>query len=595
VGIVDEDIERVRTGADIVAIASERLALRKSGQRWVGLCPFHPEKSPSFSINGEANLYYCFGCQAKGDVITFVREIEHLDFVGAVEWLAARQGVQLRYDNQRESGDRKRRSRLVEAMESAVEWYHDRLLSAPDAAHARGYLRSRGYDGDTVRAYRMGWAPDDWDALARALKLPDDVFKDTGLGFLNRRNRQQDAFRARVLFPIFDAQGDPVAFGGRVLPGGDGPKYKNSPQTALYDKSKVLYGLNWAKGEVVAAGEVLVCEGYTDAIGFAQAGLGRAVATCGTSLTEDHVRLLKRFAPRVVLAFDADAAGQGAAERFYEWEDRYEVQVAVADLPPGADPGDLARTDPDRLRQAVAGAKPFLEFRLERVLGGADLTSAEGRARAAERALALIREHPSELVRDQYVMAVGFRCQIDADRLRAGLARPGLIATADRATRAERPPRREEIEGPELMLLRLAVHDPEAVAAAVDLAVLDAGAPVLFEDEVHLAAYRALAGATSLHAAIEAADPAAADLLQRVAVEEVTGLDAGDVVRLLVRQAATRALTSLEAVIRATPEVDLVRAADWLRRRMEELFDPDAGRLAVGQLVPWLLERAEEG
>ena len=195
--------------------------------------------------------------------------------------------------------------------------------------------------------------------MARALRLPDDVLVDTGLGFLNRRGGQTDAFRGRLLFPIFDANGDPVAFGGRVLPGGEGPKYKNSSGSAIYDKSKVLYGLNWAKADVVNADEVVVCEGYTDVIGFAAAGVPRAVATCGTALTIDHLRTLQKFARRVVLAFDADAAGQDAAARFYQWERDLDLDIAVAALPVGVDPGDLAQSDPERaLQGAVADAVP---------------------------------------------------------------------------------------------------------------------------------------------------------------------------------------------------------------------------------------------
>src|SRR5439155_3176170 len=250
VGILREDVDRVRASTDFVQIASEHIALKKVGQRYVGLCPFHAEKTPSFSVNAHENLFYCFGCQAKGDIITFVREIQHIEFAEAVERLAARAGIQLRYDQAAVSHERQRRTKLIEAMERAVEWYHQRLLTAADAAPARSYLRSRGYDGDVVRAYRVGWAPDDWDALARALSLPVDVLRDSGLGFINRRDRPQDAFRGRVMFPIFDARGEPVAFGGRLLPGGEGPKYKNSAETAIYSKSRVMYGLNWAMADV---------------------------------------------------------------------------------------------------------------------------------------------------------------------------------------------------------------------------------------------------------------------------------------------------------------------------------------------------------
>ena len=230
-GILADDIARVRAATDFVAVASEHIALKRVGRRWVGLCPFHTEKSGSFSVNAEEGLYYCFGCGAGGDAIRFVQEVEHLDFADAVERLAARAGIQVHYDTVAVSQERQRRATLLEAMEKAVEWYHQRLLTGRDAAPARSYLRSRGYDGDVVRAYRLGWAPDDWDALSKALHLPTDVLHDCGLGRINKIGRQQDEFRARLLFPIFDVRGDAIAFGGRALPGAQGPKYKNSPES----------------------------------------------------------------------------------------------------------------------------------------------------------------------------------------------------------------------------------------------------------------------------------------------------------------------------------------------------------------------------
>jgi DNA primase len=589
VGIVAEDVERVRAASDFVQIASEHIALKKVGRRWQGLCPFHAEKTPSFSVNAEEGLYYCFGCGAKGDVITFVREVEHLDFVDAVERLAGRAGIQLRYDDAATSREHQRRTRLLDAMARAVAWYHERLLSSPDASTARAYLRSRGYDGDVVRAYQLGWAPDEWDALARALAAPDDVLRDCGLGFVNRRGRQQDTFRARILFPIFDPRGDPVAFGGRLLPGAEGPKYKNSPETPLYSKSRVLYGLNWAKNDVVQAGEVLVCEGYTDVIGFAVAGLPRAVATCGTALADDHFRLLKNFARRVVLAYDADAAGQAAAERFYEWERRYEVDIAVAALPAGSDPGALARDDPAALREAVASAEPFLAFRLHRVFANSSLTSAESRARAAEAALAVIREHPSELVRDQYVMEVADRCRIEPDRLRAALrgAGPGR-GTAPEAASRPAPPRgapERSRHGPEIEALRVALHEPEFARARLHES--------LFGDETHAAAFHALADAPTLHEAIERADPEAAALLQRLAVEEPDP-NPDDVVARLVDQAVTRELATLERDARqADDPIAYAETIAWLKVERERLWDVTTAVDAVGLLVPWLVERVE--
>ena len=205
-----------------------------------------------------------------------------------------------------------------------------------------------------VRQFRLGWAPDQWDALATSLKLSERVLTDSGLGFVNRRGRAQDAFRARVLFPICDPSGRPVALGGRILPPQPGqrvpdrpePKYKNSQESAIYSKRRTLYALNWAKHDVIAQGEVVVCEGYTDVIGFFEAGVPRAVATCGTALGEEHFTLLRNFARRIVLAYDADSAGQNATQRVYEWERKHEVDVVVAAFPGGSDPGELARTDP---------------------------------------------------------------------------------------------------------------------------------------------------------------------------------------------------------------------------------------------------------
>jgi len=584
-GILAEDIARVREATDFVELAGEHIALKQVGQRFIGLCPFHAEKTPSFSINPIEKLFYCFGCQAKGDVITFVREIEHLEFAEAVERLAAKVGVQVRYDRAAVSQDRQRRDRLVEVMKKAVDWYHQRLLSGDDAAPARSYLRSRGYDGDVVRQFHLGWAPDDWDALARSLKVADDILRDTGLGFVNRRQRQQDAFRGRVMFPIFDTRGEPVAFSGRALPGTDGPKYKNSAESPLYSKSKVLYGLNWAKADVVAAAEVIVCEGSTDVIGFFLAGMPRAVAGWGTALTEDQVRTLKNFARRLVLAYDADAAGQAAAERLYEWEKRYEVDIAVADLPPGSDPADLARSEPERLRVAVEQARPFLAFRIDRALSGASLTTPEGRARAAEAALGMIREHPDEFVRDQYVMDVSTRTRIEADRLREALKKGKLTSTPARPSTPARASRVVLSRSAEEEALLLAVHDRAAMEGRLH--------EVLFADELTAAAYRALMATGSLHDALDVADPAAADLLQRLAVEEPSQ-EVDNVVGRLAREAGIRALRELDVAARdADDPAAFAPAMGWLKLTVEELRDPGSAVDASDRLVRWLIDRLE--
>jgi DNA primase len=640
VSIPDEDVARVRAATDIVALIGEHAALKRQGRRWVGLCPFHQEKTPSFSVNAEEGFYYCFGCQQSGDAITFVRVTEHLDFVDAVRRLAERSGITITEDPAA-TAERRVRARLTEAMEQAVTWYHERLLAAPDAGPARDYLRSRGYDGDVVRQFKLGWAPDDWDALASALSLGAKVLTDSGLGFVNRRGRQQDAFRARVIFPIFDSSDRPVALGGRILPppeadvptvGSDSdrapaPKYKNSQDGPLYAKRRTLYALNWAKRDIISSGEVVVCEGYTDVIGCFQAGIPRAVATCGTALGEEHFRLVRNFAPRVVLAYDADAAGQAGAGRVYEWERQYAVDLHVASLPLGSDPGELARTNPDALRRAVADARPFLQFRVERTLQAGDLRSAEGRARAAEAAVVAIVEHPNDLVRDQYLMQVADRCRIEATTVRSladrarraagssptsrsasGTGRPGASPSrpvggvdqeepADSAlhggegalgtgTARLAPPSRAGLGG-----LRWAVHDPERVASHLD--------PVLFAPGLEREVFVSLAAAQTLQQAVERAEeetPALADLLRRLSVEEPAA-DADDVIVQLVRTASRRALGDLESRARLEPEAFSQLAAEiaLVRDDLSDLDDRDHAVAASDRLLAWLVSRGEEG
>jgi DNA primase len=473
-----------------------------------------------------------------------------------------------------------------------VEWYHERLLSSPDAAAARGYLRQRGLTGDEVRAFKIGWAPDAWDALSTALKLDKQVLVDAGLARLNRNGRPTDFFRARILFPIFDANGDAVGFGGRVMPGGQGGKYVNTPETALYQKSKLLYALNWSKARIVTDDRAIVCEGYTDVIGFARAGLPAAVATCGTALTEEHVRLLRRYARRLVLAFDADAAGQAAAERFYQWEKDHEVEVAVADLPPGVDPADLAGSDPARLAEAVDQAVPFLKFRVDRVLAAARLATPEGRARAAEAAVEVIREHPNALVRDQYLMDVAGPTRVDPAQLRAMLEAPAARPTAgpreaERTAAGGRAVPRDEVrhDSPELEVLRHVLHDWAAVEHWVRY-------DDLFERDLHAMAFRALMAHPTVPEAIEAADPDVADLLARLAAEEVDSEPFDAVTRLLTER-AKREVQALVPRVNAEPE--LQSDVQWLTQCQHQLQDPATAAEAAEHLVAWLGSRGEGG
>jgi DNA primase len=589
VGIVDEDIDRVKAAVNIADVIGQHTQLKRSGRGLMGQCPFpaHNDKTASFSVNAAEGVYYCFGCLRRGDVITFLREMEGLDFETAVERLAGKAGITLRYTSKTEGEDRRRRARLIDAVARAVDFYHDRLLTAADAGEARKYLRSRGIDGEVVRTYRIGWAPDAWDALARHLSLPDKDWRDSGLGYLNSRGGQTDAFRARILFPIFDERGEPIGFGGRILPGRDGAKYKNtSDDAAIYSKSRVLYGLNWSKTDIAHVGEAIVCEGYTDVIGFALAGISRAVATCGTALTEDHVRLLQRFAKRFVLAFDADAAGQGATERVYEWEAKHQVEFAVADLPPGLDPGELARTDPERLAAAVANAIPMLGFRVRRVLDAGATKSPEGRARTAEAALAVVRQHPSDLVRDQYLMQIADRCRIDVDQLRARL-RGEMRAIPVKPTRPE-------VDAPgaataEDVALTLLIHRHDDIAERLGRK--------LFASPARRAAYDMLSEHKSFQAAVAAADDSVATLLHRLAVEEPID-DVNQVMADLARYAAGRELKKLQAHAAQINTIDELRqyspVIDWLKHQLEQLDSVTTRDGAADQLLDWLSQHAEE-
>jgi DNA primase len=577
--IADDDIERLRSTVSIVDVVGEFVTLRKVGRNWVGLCPFHAEKTASFNVREETGRYKCFGCDQSGDVFTFVQQHEHLDFVGAVEFLANKAGLQLTYTSTGQSRERARRRRLVDAMAAAVEWYHHRLIHDPAARPARDYLRSRGLHGDVARTFKLGWAPDEWDALSRESGIDGELLRATGLAFTNRRDRLQDAQRARVLFPIFSDTGDAVAIGGRVLPGSADPaKYKNSPETPIYSKSKTLYGLNWAKSEIVSSDQVIVCEGYTDAIGFHRVGIARAVATCGTALTEDHVRLLKRYASRVVLAFDADAAGQGAAERFYEWERKYQVQVGVARMPGGLDPGELAQRDPEGLAAAVADAQPFLAFRLRRVIDGAPARTPEDRARLAERAMTVVNEHPDPNVRKLYAGQVASE---------VGLPVADLVAIAERQTRRPsvtvapvRPQRWRE--NAEFAAIATLAQDWDSIAGWL--------IEELFDDDTHRRAFLVLAAAGGdLDAAIESADPDAREVLARAAVADLE-VDPDAEARNLIAAAVRRQLARRAGIA----DDDEIREDRDARLHLEELGAANVGVGSAEWLLGWLHRRMEE-
>ncbi|HUF83290.1 MAG TPA: DNA primase [Acidimicrobiia bacterium] len=587
-GILDDDVARVRESTDLVALAGEHIGLKRVGNRYMGLCPFHAEKTPSFSVNQELGVWHGFGCQKSGDAITFIREVEHLDFVDAVERLAARAGITLRYDSKATGENRKRRDRLAEAVGEAIAFYHHLLLEAPEGGRARQYLRSRGFDGEAARRFSIGWSPDDWDVLSRHLqekKFSRDDITGAGLAFVNKVNKLQDQFRARLMFPIYDSRGEPAGFGGRAL-GDDGPKYKNSPDSAIYQKSRLLYGLNWAKGEIVAKGDVVICEGYTDVMAFALAGAPNAVATCGTALADDHFQILKNLARKVTLAYDADAAGRGAAERWYAWEQRYEIEVRVAALPAGRDPADVWNDDPGALLKAVDDAKPFMQFRIDQVLAGSDRNSPEGRARTAEALVPVLREHPSELVREAYIQTVAGSTGFDHAWFKQAIAR----GVHHRPPSDEPAPRPEvHVDRRELDALRWAIHEPHFVSDWLE--------PTLFSDPTARQAFEQLLAAESFREALDGSEGEVRSLLERLAVEDAT-VD-GDPETVRARLMVNMVMPAAERLLESMLERDDQRASEMkslldLAAHNRETGEWDEAQQAARQLVAWLVDQAQE-
>ena len=575
-GIAEDDIQKVRSSVTLSDVVSPYSQLRRTGRSQVGLCPFHSERSPSFSVNDETGRYMCFGCGAKGDVFTFVQQMEHLDFVGSVERIASKAGIELRYTSGAGNGERKHRKELQALMERAVDWYHVRLLESPDARTAREYLRDRGLAGDVARSFRLGWAPDEWDALSSSLGATPAMLAEVGLGFVNKAGRLQDSFRARVMFPIFDENGAAVAFGGRILPGSTDPaKYKNSTETPVYIKSRTLYGLNWAKGNVVKEDRVFVCEGYTDVIGFHRSGLATAVATCGTALTEDHVKLMKRYARNVVLAFDADAAGQGATDKFYAWEKKYDISVSVAQFPAGKDPGELASSDPEALTRAINDAMPFLGFRLKRLFDANPLRSPESRARLAGKAMELVNEHPDSNVRRLYAGQVASH---------TGVSAADLVKIADRGGSAPvviAAPVQQATEGAGFVALSLLIHEWDTIAPWL--------IEELFPDDPSREAFRAIASADGdVHVALQSVEPDAADIIERAAVYDI---DADPLVesRALISAAVRRELSRR----RLGSDIEQIQNDRMVRNALEDLNKHDKAQNAAVILLQWLAQVAQ--
>ncbi len=402
--IRQEDIAAVRERSPIADVVGEYLQLRPAGGGSLkGLCPFHDERSPSFNVTPGKELYHCFSCGEGGDVITFIRKIEHLDFTEAVERLAARAGIELRYE---QGGyvpgqEHSQRRRLIDAHSAAQDFYVERAVASA-AGPAKAFLAERGFTFDEATRFGVGYSPNAWDELVKHLRargFNEDEMLKSGLARRTSRGGLIDMFRGRLMWPIRDLTGETVAFGARKLNADDdGPKYLNTPETAIFKKSHVLYGADLAKREIAKRRQAVIVEGYTDVMACHLSGVVTAVATCGTSFGEDHVKILRRLimdtdgsTGEVIFTFDGDAAGQKAALRAFALEERFVTQTYVAVQPDGLDPCDLRVSRGDAaVRDLVARRVPLFEFAIKSVLEKHDLNTREGQFAAIDEAAPII-------------------------------------------------------------------------------------------------------------------------------------------------------------------------------------------------------------
>jgi DNA primase len=524
--IRQEDIDVVKERTDIVALVGQYLTLKKTGHDAMsGLCPFHQEKTASFSVSPSKGVFYCFGCGKGGDAITFLRELESLSYVEAIERLAGAAGVTLRYegDSAAERRAAEHRRALYRANEQAAALYRSMLLEGREAAEARAYVAERGLSPEAIESFEIGYAPLYPDFLLRRLAgardLSSEVLLEAGVASRGDDGTVRDRFRGRLTFPIQDLQGRHIGFGARVLPSdpraGEQAKYLNTAETPIYRKQEILYNLHRARPAIARSGEAYVVEGYTDVIGLAQAGVENAVATCGTALGEKHFELLSRFAEKAILAFDSDEAGARAAERAFAFTERFPIQPVVMILPDGLDPAELvAKHGVEAVRETAGRARPLVEYMVRRVIGRHDLSTIEGQSMAVADALPILERLTDPVRRSEYaglvadLASVSEGSVIESLRRRAG-GRPEEVRTAmRRSTAAERVERE---------MLRLLAH-----ADLID------ELPPLTEDHFrnggHRSLYVALRGAGyDVTALAGGDDPAIAAKVAAIAVEPIEG------------------------------------------------------------------------
>ncbi len=424
--IPEETIERIKAATDIVELVAEHVQMRHAGRNWLGLCPFHNEKTPSFNVNPELQIYHCFGCGVGGDVVKFLQEIDKVSFVEAVAFLGERAGIPVpRRDGN--AAEDERNDQLFRANELAAKYFHY-MLRQPAGADALRYLHQRGMTDEIIDDFRVGYSLPGWSNLLemagrRGFSAP--VLEQAGLVSQGQKGRSHyDRFRDRVIFPITNLSSRTIGFGARALRPDDQPKYLNSPETPIYHKSDVLYGMSRARDSIRREGTVIVVEGYMDVVSLVQGGVTNVVASSGTAVTAPHARLLARYAERVVLLFDGDDAGGTAAERGVEVLLGTEIDTRIVTLPDGQDPDSYVRRDQgaDELRQLIEKAPPALDIYLDRMAAGVDLNSVTGRARAIERLLPLTAECKDEVRRNLMLRRIAQRFDVNENALRTDLA-----------------------------------------------------------------------------------------------------------------------------------------------------------------------------
>lgn len=499
--INDEDVKAVRDAVPIDAVVSEYLQLRGAGGgNLKGLCPFHDEKSPSFQVSPSKGLFHCFGCQEGGDTITFVMKVDHLSFSEAVERLAAQAGITLRYEEggYNPAHQRGERIRLVEAHKIAAQWYAEQLATGPEAETGRVFLAERGFDQGAAVHFGVGYSPQGWDHLTRYLRGKGFTDKELILSGLSQEGRRGpiDRFRGRLMWPIRDIGGEVVGFGARKLYEADnGPKYLNTPETAIYKKSQVLYGIDLAKKEIAKSSRAVVVEGYTDVMACHLAGVTTAIATCGTAFGSDHIKILRRLlmdngSARVIFTFDGDAAGQKAALRAFEDDQKFAAETYIAIAPDGMDPCELrlAKGD-DAVADLAEPRTPLFEFALRQIVSRYDLDTPAGRAAALDEAAPVVaRIKNSGAQHEVAVELAGMLGILDTQfvvKRVAQLARwarerggkgPAPAGTGPQSYEAAARPAaagpalqlRNPIYATERELLKLALQRPELVSPAFD-------------------------------------------------------------------------------------------------------------------------------